>query len=206
MHLSLWSVIRERSSLYSVPVSQTIKWPLQESQFPLSFHIIYFFRHLKISYDYENIINVNGLTANKTNKTKQGITRNHQSTIVKCIVISKSLNIWKSVTFRKCIQIQTFPTNPLPTSWTQSNLQLDKVLRIAHVEISMQSTSGFHSISERRCFSLGSSSVFGEVWMWVFSITAWPDSLPRIALGFWRYLTVFMSCKDPIALSALNTS
>lgn len=199
-------MIREGSSPYSVPVSQTIKWPLQESQFPLSFHIIYFFRHLKISYDYGNTMNINGLTENKTSKTKQGITRNRQSTILKCNVISKSLNIRKSVTFRKCIQIQTFPTNPLPTFWTQSNLLLDKVLRIAHVEISAQSTSGFHSIPGRRCFSLGSSSVFGEEWMWVFSIRARPDSLPRIALGFWRYLTVFMSCKDPIALSALNTS
>lgn len=108
-------------------------------------------------------MSINSLIVNQTSKTKQGIAKNHWSTIVKYKVNPKSPNIQKSVTFSKCVP------GPLPTFWTQSNLLLVKVLRIAHVEILMQSTTAFHSISDRRCFRLCSSSVFGKVWAWVSS-------------------------------------
>lgn len=38
-------------------------------------------------------MSINSLIANKTSKSKQGITKNHQSTVVKCKVIPKCPNM-----------------------------------------------------------------------------------------------------------------
>lgn len=151
----------------------------------------------------QTTMNISILTANKTSKTSQGITKNHQSTVVKSKVIPKSSNIWKSVNSRKCVQIPT----PLPTFQTLSNLLLVKVLKIPHMEILLQSTSALipYLTGDASVWALHLSSEKCGCESPHYSPYRQPDhSPPRLVLGFWRFLTVFV-CKDPIALSALNT-
>lgn len=65
----------------------------------------------------------------------------------------------------KVSNFQKMCPNPRSTpNLLNSNQLLVRVLRIARVEILTQSTSAFHSVSDRRRFGLRSSSVFGGAW------------------------------------------